>query len=198
MPASRSKRASVLLALGIAAWVAATLSGFVALARYEFTPGRATESAVLWPVGSTIERANDRPTLLIFAHPRCPCSQATVAELEKIVARCQDKLLVRVVLFCPEGAGLEWTDSTLCQSVRRIPGARITFDSEGHEAKRFGVSTSGHALLYDVAGRLLFSGGITGGRGHEGDNAGRDAVIEWVDGHAALDSTPVYGCPIVD
>ena len=38
--------------------------------------------------------------------------------------------------------------------------------------QRFGAETSGQTLLYDRDGRLLFSGGTTGSRGHDGDNAG--------------------------
>ena len=50
-------------------------------------------------------------------------------------------------------------------------------DDDGAEARRFGAETSGQTLLYDEHGALLFSGGITGARGHAGDNAGRASLV---------------------
>jgi glyoxylase-like metal-dependent hydrolase (beta-lactamase superfamily II) len=38
--------------------------------------------------------------------------------------------------------------------------------------------TSGHVLVYDRSGKLLFSGGIAGARGQEGDNTGSAAASE--------------------
>ena len=49
-------------------------------------------------------------------------------------------------------------------------------DDDGAEARRFGAETSGQTLLYDARGALAFSGGITGARGHAGDNAGRASL----------------------
>ena len=46
-----------------------------------------------------------------------------------------------------------------------------------------GATTSGHVLLYDAGGVLRFAGGITDGRGHEGDNAGLDAALALLRGH---------------
>ena len=46
-------------------------------------------------------------------------------------------------------------------------------------------------------GKLLFSGGITMMQGHEGANAGLDAVIDFLTlGKANLTQCPVYGCQI--
>jgi hypothetical protein len=54
-------------------------------------------------------------------------------------------------------------------------------------------------VLYGTDGRLLFRGGITGARGHEGDSAGRDAVVALISGgvSSAAVSTPVFGCQIL-
>jgi hypothetical protein len=45
------------------------------------------------------------------------------------------------------------------------PAQRARADAEGVEMHRFGALTSGQTLVYDAAGRLLFSGGITASRG---------------------------------
>ena len=70
-------------------------------------------------------------------------------------------------------------------------------DENGLEAARFGAQTSGHTLVFDSNGRLVFSGGITATRGHVGANAGENAVL------AALRQqipergrTSVFGCSL--
>ncbi len=70
-------------------------------------------------------------------------------------------------------------------------------DDAGSEARRFGVETSGQTLLYDRRGTLIFSGGITGSRGHAGDNAGEAALVDLLT-HGAADrhGSNVFGCPL--
>ena len=70
-------------------------------------------------------------------------------------------------------------------------------DDNGVEAQHFGVYTSGETLLYDSRGSLIFSGGITGSRGHAGDNAGEQALISLLTrGEARERVTSVFGCPL--
>jgi hypothetical protein len=65
-------------------------------------------------------------------------------------------------------------------------------------ARRFGASTSGQTLLYNMAGRLVFNGGITIARGHSGSNDGRDAVVALLSGLVPMHTiTPVFGCSLV-
>ncbi len=83
--------------------------------------------------------------------------------------------------------------------VSLIPRKSCSWSSEdGDEARRFGAATSGHVMLYDAAGRLHFSGGITPARGHEGDSLGRDAVIDLIEAYrsAGRRCSPVFGCPL--
>jgi hypothetical protein len=51
-------------------------------------------------------------------------------------------------------------------------------------------------VLYNAAGALLFSGGITAARGHEGDNAGREMVLAHLAANDAGRRAPVFGCPL--
>jgi len=65
------------------------------------------------------------------------------------------------------------------------------------EAKRFGAETSGQTLLYDERGTLAFSGGITGSRGHAGDNAGRASLLALINrSDADRRGSSVFGCPL--
>jgi hypothetical protein len=85
----------------------------------------------------------------------------------------------------------------LLASAAAIPGVVVVRDDEGVEAGRFRAATSGQTMLYDTAGTLLFSGGITSARGHAGDNAGREAVVSLLTtDEAARKETPVFGCPL--
>ena len=95
----------------------------------------------------------------------------------------------------PPGLDSSWAKTDLWHSASSIPGVRVFMDHDGAEARRFGVATSGQALLYDAQGRLQFAGGITPGRGHAGDNAGSEAIVSRVKLHSAGRSdTPVFGC----
>jgi hypothetical protein len=138
------------------------------------------------------------PTLLIFLHPLCPCSSASIDELKEIVGRCGDHVRLHAVVLrtdslVREGAG------KIERSLAEVPGARIWPDAGGALARRFGVLTSGHVLLYDPSGRLTFSGGITPSRAHRGDNFGRSAILAAILGDPSdRGSAPVFGCPLFD
>jgi hypothetical protein len=176
-------------------WLTSVAYGVHFMVNYERTPGRTGAIPVAWPAGSTIERATDRSTLLLFAHPRCPCTRATMAELAQLVAHTQGKLRAYVIFFQPPDSGAEWTDTDLRQSATAIPGVTVLTDPSGGEARRFGAETSGHALLFGADGKLLFNGGITASRGHAGENAGESAIVSIVNHHGTpQDKTMVFGC----
>jgi hypothetical protein len=79
-----------------------------------------------------------------------------------------------------------------------MAGVSAAWDPDGREARVFGAQTSGVVFLYDTHGELLFEGGITGSRGHAGENFGADRLA------AALRSgrpgagtpSPVFGCSL--
>lgn len=108
-------------------------------------------------------------------------------------------MLVQAVFVRPAGFAPRWEQSDLWSQAARIPGVQTKVDVEGLEARRFGAMTSGATYLFDSAGDLLFSGGITGSRGHEGDNAGKGAVINAArSGQPASCAPPVFGCSLFD
>ena len=112
--------------------------------------------------------------------------------MNRVLARCQNRAAVHV-LFRTLNNSSETTGTR--NAAAGLPGVQIHQDAEGTEARRFGAETSGHTVLYDPNGWLLFRGGITAGRGHEGDNIGGDSIVALVTGAAAAaQHTPVYGC----
>jgi hypothetical protein len=184
-----------LLAIG---WIAAVAFGLRILFQYENTPGRIGALPRIWPE-SRIIPATDRPTLVMLAHPRCPCTAASVGELAQIMARFQGKVAAYVLFVTPKDAGRAWDDTSLRHSAEAIPGVTVVLDVDGAEARRFGAETSGHTLLFASDGTLLFSGGITGSRGHGGDNAGESAIISLVSNQTpARTRTHVFGCALAN
>ena len=167
----------LLLLLAGTVWVAALAFGSVKMLDYEFTPGAAGRPSGAWPAASDIRPDRHYAHLVMFAHPRCPCTRASIAELAHVMAHAQGLAVATVLFYRPRQFPPGWERTDLWWSAAAIPGVTVLADPEGREAQRFGAVTSGHVLLYDRAGQLLFSGGITGSRGHEGDNAGCDSVI---------------------
>jgi hypothetical protein len=180
-----------------AGWVVAlVLSGRVLLS-YESTPGQVGSVPGAWPRTSRIPPPADRAVLIMLAHPRCPCTRASMAELKKIMTHVQGKLAAYVLFLKPTESGPDWDDTSLWRTAEGIPGVKVVSDIDGAEAQRFGAKTSGHTLLFSRDGRLLFNGGITELRGHEGDNVGEDAIISIVNKNfGGRDRTSVFGCSL--
>lgn len=185
-----------------ALWLGAIIIGMALAVRHQMTPGRAAAAPVIQPS----ELASDRPTLIMFVHPDCPCTSASFAELARALTRCPDSADVRIIFFKPsEKDSTVWMTSASWRKAQEIPGAKVIRDIDGGLTHRFGAYTSGQVLLYSTKGKLLFSGGITDSRGHEGDNDGEDALIDFLqhpdqaDAYSASPrTTPVYGCPITN
>ena len=165
---------------------------------YENKPASAAAAPWLWPVDSQIQRVPDRPTLVMLAHPRCPCTRASLGELALLMARSQGLVKASVLFYKPAGESDDWANTDLWQSAAAIPGVSVRPDDDGCEARRFNSTTSGQVVLYDATGRLLFSGGITGSRGHSGDNDGRSAVLALLTRGAARapGRHSVFGCAL--
>lgn len=181
------------------AWLLAVTSGLRVLLAYEASPSPAGAPSHTWPADSSLIRAKDRATLIMLAHPRCPCTRASISELALLMASVQGSVKAVVLFMQPGGTEKGWEKTGLWESAAAIPGVTVLRDEDGSEARRFEIETSGHALLFDATGRLVFSGGITSARGHEGDNAGRSAIVSMLTGSTPpLDRTLVFGCALFD
>jgi hypothetical protein len=196
VPAVTQRKLLVIALMGSSA--VATLFGLRVLMGFDQTAGARAEAPARWPFPSAIRLANDRPTLLVFAHPFCGCTAATLGELARIPARRspQSPQPAITILFArPKGS--DWRTSPLWDNARQLAGHNVIWDEEGREARRFGVRTSGEVLLYDRHGDLLFHGGVTGARGHAGDNYGADQLTAALDsGQPAKAGHLVFGCAL--
>ncbi|MCA1614321.1 MAG: RedB protein [Acidobacteria bacterium] len=178
-------------------WLLLICTGVGLLWRYERTPGAAAATFNQWPADSRVRLSTDRATLVMLAHPHCPCTRASLGELARLMAQAEGRVTAYVLFVKPSGFPDGWEKTDLLATASAIPGVTVVRDDEGVEAGRSRAATSGQTMLYDAAGRLLFSGGITRARGHEGDNAGRAAVVSLLTtDEAGPGGTPVFGCPL--
>lgn len=183
--------------LAVALWLGAVAAGLGVVARYNNTAGAAAAAPDQWPSSSTMTRDAAGPTLVMMAHPLCTCTRASLAELAEIMARATHRPKAYVMFIKPgqfrKGSNLD----DLWRRAASIPGVTIVRDDTGGEAALFGALTSGQVFLYDGAGRLRFSGGTTGSRGHEGDNAGRASILALLDHpEPGQRATQVFGCSL--
>jgi hypothetical protein len=179
-------------------WLAAVGSGMGVLWVYDHTPGGDAGVPSQWPARSKMHLASDQPTLIMFAHPKCACTRASIGELAVLMTHCQNRVKAIVVFLRPKGTREDWLHTDLWRSAEAIPGVTAQADEGGGESRNFHVTTSGHVVLYDVDGKLLFSGGITSARGHFGDNAGRSDIVQWLHHENAGTETPVFGCSLLN
>lgn len=181
------------------AWSGGIVLGFGMLWRHENVPGLPAHPPADWPSASRIERSAEFHTLVMLAHPKCPCTRASVGELGRLMAQSKGRAQAHVLMYRPSGTEEGWAHTDIWKSAAAIPGVTVTMDIDGVEARYFGAETSGQTLLYDPLGKLLFSGGITGSRGHAGDNSGRDAVVSLLlHGISDDTQTEVFGCSLND
>jgi len=134
----------------------------------------------------------------MFVHPKCPCSRASINELARLTARCRDRMELTALFVVPPGCPPDWHKTSLWENAIAIPGLQVIADQGGRLATEFGITTSGHCLVYDAEDKLMFSGGITTGRGHEGDSPGR-AIVTGIVMHSIVEGShecATYGCPL--
>ncbi|WP_145223879.1 thioredoxin domain-containing protein [Gimesia algae] len=196
-PGQRNVRTLALPALALL-WLSAVVYGMFLLWQYQSTPGEEPLTTAVWPDESQMTCNSMRPTLVMFAHPRCPCTTASLNELAKIMTLGPERVDARIVFFKSSAFPEGWEKADLWKTASAIPGVTVCSDADGKTARLFNATTSGYVLLYDTQGKLLFHGGITGSRGHSGDNAGRSAIESiLLSGTAERQETFAFGCPLL-
>jgi hypothetical protein len=182
----------------IIAWLVLLAAASSYLTQHEFSTVADAPQAMVtrWPNESRIERGAGRPTLLLFLHPKCPCSRATLRELERVFANVRDNATeLFVVATVPSEGTDEWRDTVTMNAAQRLPNAALFIDRSGVEAARFGAMVSGQLMLFDAAGHRAFAGGVTPSRGHEGANLGADALASLLRNETKERCEyPAFGC----
>jgi hypothetical protein len=159
-----------------------------------------------------LDQALTNPTLpgfsAIFLHPYCPCSAATISEIERMIARLptehqgqtteQNKENIPriiAIMYHSSQESEDWYQSASWNHLQRIPGLQTFVDVDGMIARAMGVQVSGETLAFDAMGFTRFHGGLTASRGHEGTNPGIRSVEQILMGLEPERSTlPAWGC----
>ena len=175
--------------------------GMYVVNEYGSKPGLAADAPPLWPEETSIERGLGGYTLLMMVHPQCPCSRASLNELQNIMKKSRDNIQAVLLFYHPEEEEPNWSEVQLWSLAQDIPNTQLVKDWDGAETTNFGVFTSGQVLLYDEKGDLRFSGGITPSRGHVGDSAGKEAILQIMEvknkpGVLPAIQSLVFGCSI--
>ncbi|HUS67501.1 MAG TPA: hypothetical protein VMZ28_23350 [Kofleriaceae bacterium] len=192
------RRQRNLLAAVVALWLVVCVGGIGLLLAYKARPGSAGEPPGSWPdAAAALARDPQRPTLVMLIHPRCPCTRASLAELNVVLNRARGAATAYLLFSVPVEAREGWEAGESWDRAGEIPGVTRVVDRGGRLAAAFGVDVSGHTLLYDRSGRLRFSGGVTGARGHEGDNLGEARLAAALAGDAREETSAVFGCELV-
>jgi len=210
MPAqSTGKLAKVKLGTMHVGWIAAIVFwslGVVGtlwwITDYEFsTTGNDADAAVThWPSDSALKLSSQRPTLVFFMHPKCPCTRASLRELRRLLEASTiadaELPVVIVVVNQPRGADAAWRDTDTVRDAAILPRVTMITDAGSLESDRFGAVTSGAVMLFDTTGARLFAGGVTTSRGHEGDSAGCDMLRRLLKKEAPAGplTFPTFGC----
>ena len=175
-----------------------TATGMAYLSFFDGTAGRQDSAPLKWPTASSVRQAPGSFSLLVFAHPRCPCSRATFEELSHALSTRQSmsRPVAVTVLFVRPGDS-SWNKADTWNQAAMIPFTRVVWDDSGDEARRFSAKTSGIVLLYSPTGELLFQGGITDSRGHAGDNYNLARLVDSMStGSRSLSGNFVFGCSL--
>lgn len=199
-------RKDIILWLIAGIWLVLLSGTLYAMAEYGSSAGESGSAPQTWPVTAVagLETHQNKPTLVLFAHPLCPCTRATLWELENMTNRLHGLFKLHVLFFQPDDTSAMptvWEASDLRELAGRLPDTLVHDDVEGAIASHFGAYTSGQVLLYDSVGQLQFAGGITPSRGHVGANPGSAAVISAILSDDNVDplqpaQNPVYGCSL--
>lgn len=183
--------------------VLAVALGWYQLIHFSSTPGAQFAAPARWPGEIPLSRAAGLPLLLVFVHPRCSCTPATLRQLDTTLESTQAAVQVALVVYgskalSPEAANPRALVSEPSSPARLLHApAQIVSDPGGLLARRFGAATSGEIVLYAADGRLLFQGGITPMRSEVGAGPGADALSNALTtGAAQLRQASVFGCPI--
>lgn len=186
--------------MATALWAGSLAIGIAALAHYQGAPGAQAAPPAELPAIPGVRPTPGAHTLILAIHPHCPCSHASAAELERLLSELRRRGIsapeVYALIYRPSYADDPWADSGLRDRLAAIQGISLIDDPDGVHGASIGALTSGHAVLFDPGSRPLYRGGITAARGHEGDNVGKLALLDHLDGRRGSQMEAVYGCPL--
>ena len=195
------------ISVAMLGWLLFVGVGFYRFNSYAFDGAEPAQGVRCSLADSRVDWIPGAYRVLVFLHPQCPCTRATLEELQSLAAIVDDRLHIVVFGYCPPNATDEWFQAVnwelVAQWERAVQATQRPLNLERYRdvgaemALRFGAEFSGHVLLFDPADRPLFSGGITSSRGHAGGSRGSTLMVDRIRNHRLPWATnPVLGCPL--
>lgn len=114
-------RRRLLIVFLVTLWLSMVAAGTAFVWSHNQTPGVAAEAPVQWPSASIIPRRANEYTLVMLAHPKCPCTRASIEELSKLMAVTQERLTAYVLLLKPHGFAEDWYRTDLGKTQEVFP-----------------------------------------------------------------------------
>lgn len=205
-------------------WLGAFAASARSLLHYEWTAGSMNAAPSQLPASTRTsnhllsghplsgEPSASEGLLIVAVHPLCSCTRATLDELENSAATWHQPFHAVVLVYQAKSSGSAspvFKPAAYLSEAKQALNADLVLDAGGEQAARLGALTSGEILYYSAPNshgqrRLLFSGGVTAGRGMVGENGGIQALEQAVRKTSAIASSsnqdsqeahaPVYGC----
>lgn len=181
-------------------WTLAVTAGAVALLNHSFDGEQTMHAPSAWPeVLGTFNPEGDALTIVMAAHPQCSCTRASLAQLERLLARFPQQMHALVCVYQMPGQKAQAVQqSAFWKHLEALPGVEPKLDPEGTITALLGAEVSGSVAAFNRTGTLVFQGGLTASRGHEGPSLAIDHLAQLASGHVpekgAVASAPVFGC----
>ncbi|MDQ8196538.1 hypothetical protein QEH56_00170 [Pelagicoccus enzymogenes] len=203
MTAKNKKRNPATLLLVASLWVGGIAAGSIAMWNHEYSSAEPNDAPLsLPPQLQTFASAEKPITLFMAVHPDCPCTGASLEQVDRLIARNPDSIrLVGLVRGGEESAAHSEHDfqtGTYWKRLSAMPNAQPVADANGALARLLGTHASGATIAYDQSGNLRFQGGLTASRGHAGPSRALTELESIARQSAPLElcTTPTFGCAL--
>jgi hypothetical protein len=188
---SNLARNNVRCALVGSLWLASVIIALALVTNHDFAAGAAGPSLTQWPTQSHVPFSDHNYSLVMFAHPRCPCTHTRLEELARLATRHPNIVTPRVVFIKPAGADTSWEQTDQWSTASTFPSMRVLRHLDGTGTRLFHAQTSHHTLLFGSSGELLLAPALRLPA----------AKLEAMPGKAAsipnTRETPAYGRPFI-
>lgn len=164
----------------LATWLVVLAGSAVGMFYYSKVMHSSNEQPVNWPDNPGLVLSKSEPTLVMFIESNSVCTQASLSELDVIMAVCQKKFAAYVVLVEPEGVEENPDELFLKQTAEHIPRVHVVVDKGGKITRCFHAEPAGATFIYNESGKLIYE---------------KDA--DTMSGHVRIDSVQSHNLEIV-
>jgi hypothetical protein len=124
--AKQKEKRTHALAIAFILWLSLACAGIASLWLYSAAPGKDGSPPDRWPLSSSLRRAPEASTLVMFVHPKCPCSRASISELAVLLAHSAGNLHAQVIFLKPQGKEDAWTHTDLWYAASAVSQTYFT------------------------------------------------------------------------